>query len=104
MAVQLETAIKRFRGLSTDLKPGHDRDGRAASDPVQTIPVGSVFTETDTGKRFVWRGSWPWVRQEQTIEAILAELIDVNVRILAKLSATQRGHEEYLWENEVEPE
>lgn len=104
MAVQLETSNKRYRGLSTDLKPGHDRDGRAKTEPVQTIPVGSVFTETDTGKRFIWRGSWPWVRQEQTIEEILERLIEVNSQILQTLSATQRGHEEYLWENEVESE
>lgn len=104
MAIQLETSIKRFRGLSTDLKPGHDRGGRAITEPVQTIPSGSVFTETDTGKRFIWRGSWPWVRQEQTIEGLLEQLIEVNVQMLKRLSATHRGHEEYLWGNEVEPE
>jgi hypothetical protein len=105
MAVQLETTTKRFRGLSTDVKPGRDRDlEAAASDPIQTPPVGSVFTETDTGERYIWRGSWPWVRQEQTIEAFLSELIEVNAQILAKLSDTHRGHEEYLWENDVEPE
>lgn len=102
MAVQLETTIKRFRGLSTDTKPGHDRD--AIGEPLQTPPAGSVFTETDTGKRFIWRGSWPWVRQEQTIEALLSELIEVNLRIHETLSATQRGHEEYSWGEEVEPE
>ena len=104
MAIQLETSNKRFRGLSSDLKPGHDRDGRSKSEPAQTIPVGSVFTETDTGKRFVWQGSWPWVRQEQTIEDLLERLIEVNVQVLGQLSTTHRGHEEYLRENDVEPE
>ncbi|KKL11202.1 hypothetical protein LCGC14_2548190 [marine sediment metagenome] len=102
MTVQLETNIKRFRGLSTDVKPGHDRD--QIGDALQTPPVGSVFTETETGRRFIWRGSWPWVRQEQTIEAILERLIEVNSRILATLVATQRGHVQYSWGNEVEPE
>ncbi len=102
MTVQLETNIKRFRGLSTDVKPGHDRD--AIGEQLQTPPVGSVFTETDTGRRFIWRGSWPWIRQEQTIEGILERLIEVNTQILKMLSASHRGHEEYLWGNEVEPE
>lgn len=104
MAVQLETSIKRFRGLSTDLKPGHDRDGRAKTEPIQTMPVGSVFTETDTGRRFIWRGSWPWERQEQTIEGLLERLIDVNEQILKQLTTTHRGHEEHLWEENVEPQ
>jgi len=94
MAVQLETTTKRFRGLSTDEKPELDLSGAP--------PVGSVFTEIDTGERFVWVGSWR--RQEQTIETLLSDLIDVNLQILETLAATQRGHEEYLWENEVLPE
>ena len=102
MAVQLETTTQRFRGLSTDVKPGHDTDN--VGDKLQTPPVGSVFVETDTGARYVWTGSWPWTRQEQTIEEYLGELIDVNRQILDTLATTQRGHEEYLWENEVDPE
>jgi hypothetical protein len=96
VGVQLETNTKRFRGLSTDLKPGHETEAKP--------PVGSVFTETDTGERYIWTGSWPWVRQEQTIEGLLNELIEVNQQILNVLSATHRGHEEYLWEENVEPE
>lgn len=91
MAVQLEQAHARFSGLSTDEKPGRS----------ESVSIGSVFVETDTGKRFVWQGSWPWVRQEQTIEDLLERLIDVNTQILEVLSATQRGHEEYLWEEEA---
>ena len=102
MAVQLETSIKRFRGLSTDTKPGHDCD--EIGNALQTPPVGSVFVETDTGARFVWTGSWPWTRQEQTIEATLATLIEVNRQMLDMLGAIKRGHEKYLWEEEVELE
>lgn len=103
MAVQLETNIKRFRGLSTDVKPGH-HDHERTGDSLQSIPVGSVFTEVDTGKRYVWCGSWPWERQNQTVETLLADLIDVGERILQTLQVTHRGHEEHLWEEDVEPE
>lgn len=104
MAVQLESgsATKRFRGLSTDEKPGRVAD--AIGELVQIPPTGSVFTEVDTGERYVWMGSWPWVRQEQTIEALLSTLIDLNRQVLAELQATRRGHEEYQWENPAPPE
>lgn len=46
MAVILLDAIKRYAGLSTDTKPI-----LAAAD------VGSLFTETDTFRVFVWNGS-----------------------------------------------
>ncbi len=101
MAIQLETSTKRFRGLSTDEKPGHSAE--LVGGKLQTPPVGSIFTEVDTGKRYYWIGSWPWVQQKQTIETILVELIDVNSQILETLQSIQRGHEEYAWENEVEP-
>ncbi len=99
MAVQLETNIKRFRGLSTDIKPGHVSFGEDIE-----MPNGSVFTEIDTGARFVWPGSWPWVRQEQTIEPLLIEMISVMSQILRTLEAMHRGHEEHLWEENVEVE
>ena len=91
MAVQLETTIQRFRGLSTDEKPIGPR------------PVGATFTEIDTGARYVWTGE-EWLRQEQTIEGFLAELIDGNALILAELATIRRGHEEYLWEAEAPDE
>ena len=101
MAVTLETSIQRFRGLSTDEKPGRTKD---AEGPINKIPSGSVFVETDTGARYIWRGSWPWVRQEQTIEPLLEQWIDVNTQVLETLKATHRGHETYLWEDEVNPD
>jgi hypothetical protein len=100
MPVQLETRIKRFRGLSTDLKPGHSE---RPSEPHEAPPAGSVFTETDTGHRYIWTGSWPWVRQEQTIEAALAEMIEQQELILETLAAIVRGHEEFLWEHDAPP-
>lgn len=101
MAVQLEATIKRFRGLSTDIKPGSvSEDGG----PVQRPPVGSEFIERDTGRRFRWSLSGAWERQEQTIEPLLTELIDTNRQILEMLAATQRGHIEHLWEDRPPPE
>lgn len=102
MAVTLEsgTGIKRFRGLSTDAKPqpGTLVDGETLGD----IKVGSIFTELDTGERYVWGGTWPWVRQEQSIEVLFANLMDVNERILAYLRATHKGNELHLWGEDVE--
>ena len=86
--------------MSTDKKRGHDVE--AKGDLSQKIAVGSVFTETDTGERYVWTGSWPWVRQEQTIETMLDDLTNVNLQILQTLKTIQRGHEEYLWHEEVD--
>ena len=100
MAVQLENTTKRFRGLSTDRKPGCDAD--VIGEPLQRIPAGSVFTEIDTGRRYLWPGSWPWVLQEQTVEVLLRDLIEVNERMLDVLEKTKFGHEAYLWGETVE--
>jgi len=43
VAVQLETKIYRWSGLSTDDKPSSG------------IPVGSTFHETDTGDKFIYQ-------------------------------------------------
>ena len=103
MAIQLETgSIKRYRGLSTDVKPG--RRSETDTEAVQLPPIGSIFTESDTGARYVWTGPWQWLRQEQTVEGLLERLIDVNSHVLSELSAIRRGHEEYSWGEEVEPE
>ena len=91
MAVQLEANTKRLRGLSMDAKPTTD------------TPNGSVFTELDTGSRFIWDGT-SWDRQEQAIEPLFEAIIFTNQQILAELETIRRGHEEYLWEHEVDPE
>ena len=73
MAVTLETGtIDRWRGLSTDTKP-------------QATKVGSIFTEIDTGHRYVWGGSWPWVRQQQTIDVAFMEMNGLLTEILEEL-------------------
>lgn len=45
MAVQLITQIKRYQGLSTDVKP------------TEGLPVGSTFHETDTNNKYVFNGA-----------------------------------------------
>ena len=102
MAIQLEKHVNRYRGLSTDQKPGRFRgpDGNKPSG----IPVGSVFTETDTGKRFVWTVSKEWARQEQTVETLLGDLVDINSKILDELKITRAGHQEFSWGDELDVE
>jgi hypothetical protein len=99
MAVTLENTIERFRGLSTDTKPGlfPETVGGTAQRPRE----GSVFHEIDTGRRFIYHAGG-WVKQPQTIEALLVETIDLQVQILAALRATHRGHELYQWKSLVD--
>ena len=74
MALTLESgATSRWRGLSTDKKPGEP--GISDDQPVR---VGSIVTETDTGDRYVWQGSWPWVLQEVSISLLFAELMAIE--------------------------
>ena len=77
------TGIKRFRGLSTDDKPGVDDLGIDRA-------FGSIFTELDTGAKYVWGGN-VWVRQEQTIETLINELRAVNEELLAAMRLIQHG-------------
>jgi len=99
MAVKLEaSSIKRFRGLSIDEKPGRPVETASADGiaiDIESFGVGSEFIEDDTGHRYRWNGSWPWVRQEQTIEALFAELstqmsemTDI-LRVIQAATATQ---------------
>lgn len=101
MAVRLEKTILRWRGLSTDTKPESYRETRTS--PLESPPEGSTFTETDTGKRWVWHNGG-WEHQEQTVETALAAQTEVLTQMLAVLRATHRGHEEYGWEHEVPTE
>lgn len=98
--MQQETTIHRYRGLSTETKPGIRKNEDGVH---QTPKVGSVLTETDTGHRYVWMGD-EWVLQEQTIEPLLLDINDSLQGIASQLAAIIRGHEEYLWEDETPPE
>ena len=87
-----DRSITRFRGLSTDEKPGRiieeaAEDGISLREP--QINEGSVFTEVDTGHRYIWRGQWPWERQEQTIDAQFAELSGLMAEAVSVLKVIQ---------------
>ncbi len=91
MTVTREGTITRFRGLSTDEKPGRTIE-EAAPDGISLrqddIHEGSVFTEVDTGHRYIWRGQ-SWVRQEQTIDAQFAELGEIMREAVTALRTIQ---------------
>ncbi len=78
MAVILEsgTAIKRWRGLSSDTKPRFTLDGEKRT----LIPPMSVFRELDTGKQYVWATD-RWVLQNQTLESLLIE-VNENLEVM----------------------
>ena len=87
MAVTLEsgTAIHRWRGLSSDTKP------QVVDADDNPIPANSIFRELDTGRQFVWTGITGWVRQEQTIETLLMDLIELVAQSVELQEQTMRG-------------
>ncbi len=82
MPVELEsgTAIKRWRGLSSDTKPRYTEEGEVRTE----IPVGSQFRETNTGRRYVWSERDGWELEQQTIETLLAG-VNENLATLIEL-------------------
>lgn len=64
MAVKLVATIKRWQGLSADVKPSTD------------IPVGSTFDELDTGKKFKWIG-YTWIEDLSEVLTI-GKAIEIN--------------------------
>jgi len=88
MAVTFEAAIQRFRGLSTDQKPG--LIPAQVGGLIASIPAGSTFTELDTGDLYVWNGSVLWVLQEKAkveikakdVVSLLEEMIDLQKRMI----------------------
>lgn len=85
MAIKLEATIKRYIGLSSDIKP---RSGEFWADGTfaDTIPAGSSFLETDTGRIYRWDGgSWesyvPLDEQVLVLQAILETLSRISTQI-----------------------
>ncbi len=71
MGVQLVATLHRFSGHSLDTKPTGD------------VPVGSIFTATDTGEEWVWDGFF-WNRPDAKlaeIAGLLQQILDVNREI-----------------------
>ena len=92
MAYEVVRNSRQWRGLSTDVRPsGPSPSGPAESD---------TLVEVDTGRRFVLRGR-EWIRQEQTVETLLTEMVELQRETLAVLRATHHGHEEHLWQSDM---
>lgn len=94
MAVSLITTIQRWKGLSTDAKPN------------ENIRSGSLFSETDTGKQFIYYRNH-WVEdlsepvsaskavdigntQRLLLEQILIESIEIR-QLMSELVAIKKG-------------
>ena len=81
MATQLDGTIKRWIGISSDVKPvvGLNPDGTtlAASD----LPPGSSFFESDTGTIFRWTGTgWVAPQPDTRIIELLTRILDEAYR------------------------
>ena len=79
--VKLEASIQRYIGLSSDQKPGPHTDGTS-------VPPGSSFLETDTGKIYRFSGTETgWVFfQPANEELALLQLIYVELRQLREIT------------------
>lgn len=82
MAVVLESSsLRRYYGLSTDAKPVTE----ATED---TIPNGSVFTETDTGREYTWDGTaWTYATAATSAAAAQSEQLELLGDIVNELRA-----------------
>jgi hypothetical protein len=72
MAVQLETTIHRYIGLSTDTKPTHTRF-LAGTDSADVF-TGSTFYEYDTGEMYVTYDGNTWVRKDSITTGRIVEV------------------------------
>jgi len=90
VAVVLETTIHRYIGLSTDAKPRSHRAG-STTDAAETIPAGSSFLESDTGRIFRWSGE-EWLCPDadtegvQLLRAVRYELAEIRKLLLLNLA------------------
>jgi hypothetical protein len=78
MTVRLEGSVKRFIGLSTDVKPfvGQVQDDGETLLTAQDLPAGSSFLESDTGAIARWDGAdWRAPSAEDATVLILQELL-----------------------------
>ena len=73
MAVRLEGTIRRYIGLASDLKPTPYGDMLPEGD---TLPAGSSFLESDTGRIFRWDGAvWAAAPAADDTAAYLAAIL-----------------------------
>lgn len=91
MTVRLEGVIRRYIGLSTDIKPvlGVQADGSPIAP--NDLPAGSSFLESDTGAIYRWTGE-AWSRapadneELYVLEALLVVVSEIHQMIGMALS------------------
>ena len=86
MTVRRLSTLNRYIGLSTDGKP-------------TDAPVGSTFFEYDTQIMYIIQDGNLWERKDP--QDIVPEMLS---EVIAELRAIRRGHECYLWNEEVDIE
>jgi hypothetical protein len=88
MTVKLEGQIKRFSGLSDDIKSMPQAQGGSMADG-EILPAGSSFLELDTGRIYRWDGDTRWVTGVQEHESsLLLRAIVAQLHLLIGLSET----------------
>ena len=85
MTVRLEGSIKRYIGLSTDIKPGLGYQTNGSTVLAADLPAGSSFLETDTGRIYRWDGASAWTlpvpgsdEQLYVLQAMLIEIVELR--------------------------
>ena len=92
MELESGQSIQRWRGFSTEEKPGRAIDILDGDNEYpQPIPTGSVLTEIDTGNKFYWDGGWPWKLQAQTIDEMFFDLVQLNLQMLQVMKDIKRA-------------
>lgn len=82
MAVKLEGSIKRYIGLASDTKPTPDETG-------ETLPAGSSFLESDTGRIWRWSGTeWTNYAAQDEPAALLSAIYQELQNLRAALVLT----------------
>jgi hypothetical protein len=87
MAVTMVATIKRFIGLSTDIKPIDDVLG-------DRVYEGSTFLESDTGNMYIYKGG-DWLLKEEANIALRLEVKNLMSELLEETKKTN-GHLEVL--------
>lgn len=87
MAIRQETGVRRFIGLSTDVKPyvGAQADGTLGGTTLtgSDLPPGSTLLESDTGRIYRWDGSaWTFPFVQNSV-ALLEAIDGLRVEIAA---------------------
>lgn len=100
----LITAVKRYRGDSTDAKPRPGIPQMDGTTPLAAdLPAGSYYEEADTGRTYIWDGNeWDRVQAPDVsaLSSLSAELTGNSAGL--ELRAIRIGLQRLLGEYGVE--